>query len=182
MKLFHVITTVILLSLVSLLPANASAEEFRGHMSGTQFPTAYDSNDDGMVASVEDGTGRFSHLGKVTVKGIHENSGLIENPSCSETEVGIGAFYFHLIFTAANGDMLFTEQFALDACWNLLDASWQAIFHMQITGGTGRFTGATGQFDCDIAASPLFIPENNPFAYTWEGDCYGELEYSGLPD
>ncbi len=176
MKLFHVITTAILLSLVLLLPVNASAKEFRGHISGTQFPTAYDANDDGRLAVAHEGNGRFTHLGKVTARGMSETLGTTENPACSEVEIGLEGFYFHLILTAANGDMLFTEQSALDACWNFLDASWWGVFHMQITGGSGRFAGATGQFDCDIAGYPLFIPDNNPFAYTWEGDCYGELE------
>ena len=124
MKLFNIITSMILLSLFVLLPLNASAEEFQGHISGTQFPTAYDFNDDGLLAFVDDGTGRFTHLGKTTVKGMHENSGLTENPACSETEVGLLAPYFHVIFTAANGDMLFTEQYAMEACYDFLDASW----------------------------------------------------------
>jgi len=55
-------------------------------------------------------------------------------------------------FTAANGDLLFATvsgQFVPDAEGNL-DATLSGV----ITGGTGRFSGATGSYDFRIHSEP----------------------------
>lgn len=176
---FNWIVAVLALSLV--FPMMASASEFHGTMSGTQFSTVYDSNDDGQLANSIEGVGNFTQLGKATAKGMNEMLGVTENPACSEYEIGLEQFYFHFILTAANGDMLFSEQYAIEACWNFMDATFWGIHHMQITGGTGRFAGATGYFDCNNAGVPLFNPEFEIVGYTWGGDCHGELN-TGVKD
>lgn len=167
------IFAVLVLSLV--LPMTASASEFHGTLSGTQFSTAFDSNEDGQLANSIEGVGNFTQLGKTTARGFNEMLGLTDNPACSEYEVGLEQFYFHMILTAANGDMLFTEQLALEACWNFMDATWWGVHHMQITGGTGRFADATGYLDCDNAGDPLFNPDFVIVGYTWQTQCHGEL-------
>jgi hypothetical protein len=56
------------------------------------------------------------------------------------------------IFTAANGDTLvadFTGQFIPQA-----DGSLEATLECVLTGGTGRFAGATGSYDFHIVAVP----------------------------
>jgi hypothetical protein len=164
-----------LLVLSLFLPVTASALEFHGTMSGTQFPTAYDSNDDGNFGDLIEGVGNFTGLGKTTSRGFAETLGVTENPACSEDEVGLDHFYFHFIMTAANGDMLFAEEKAVELCWNFVDATFWGTHHFQITGGTGRFTGATGYYDCDNAGVPLFSPDFDLVGYTWGGQCRGEL-------
>jgi len=167
---------VTLLVLGLALPATVSAVEFHGHLSGTQFETGFDSNDDGTLAASIEGTGKFTHLGRMTARGMNEILGLADISACSA--VPLEHSYFHMILTASSGDMLFTEQSAGGVCWNPQGFSWWAIHHMEITGGTGRFAGATGHFDCDNAGYPLLIPEYGPLGYTWEADCSGELEFS----
>ena len=56
------------------------------------------------------------------------------------------------IFTAANGDTLiaeFTGQLVPNA-----DGSLEGTLEATITGGTGRFEGATGSYDFHIVAAP----------------------------
>jgi hypothetical protein len=80
-----------------------------------------------------EGTGTATHLGKFTV---HYN--IVLN---LQTQIGTGT----ATFVAANGDQLFTDNFASvsptgNPNENRLDETYV------VTGGTGRFESASGQF------------------------------------
>lgn len=154
----------------------ASAAEFHGTLSGTQFPAAVDTNSDGAFANEIVGTGRFTKLGKTSARGLNEVLPWDTSSMCSDTEILLESYFFHMIMTAENGDMLFTEQTDLELCYDVTDNSWDAVHTMDITGGTGRFSGATGSLVCENAGSPLYSPDLDTVGYTWETYCHGNLE------
>jgi hypothetical protein len=76
------------------------------------------------VWTMTDGTGTMSHLGLVRAVSSH----------CMPTHLG-GQW----VTTAADGDQLFAEYTVP-----------RIPFRVYITGGTGRFVGASGWFDWDV--------------------------------
>ena len=98
-----------------------------------------------VVAVVSAGTGQGTHLGCYTMVTPHTSN----------------VFTFELegdhIFTAANGDTL-TAHFAGQLTPTIVDGvpvSVSGVVPCVITGGTGRFAGATGHYDFTITAIPL---------------------------
>jgi hypothetical protein len=80
-----------------------------------------------------DGTGNATHLGKFTVH--------YEVVLNLQTQVGTGT----AIIVAANGDQLFTDNVGTVAPTGNPNEN-QIVETYTITGGTGRFEGASGQF------------------------------------
>ena len=79
------------------------------------------------------GTGHATHLGRFTVEGPHRVN--------SATGIAIGSF----TFTAANGDTL-TADFIGVGIPTVTPGVFSIVETATITGGTGRFAGATGSF------------------------------------
>jgi hypothetical protein len=90
--------------------------------------------DDGKVTIVWDGSQRFTHLGRST---WHAEA-VCTNPECTSS---IGT----TINTSANGDTLI-----------FVETVTEGVATFVITGGTGRFQGATGSGSttADVAADP----------------------------
>ena len=132
------------LALVAVLAASlpAVAKElvpFKGRFSG-QTLGAVPTDDPDVLLVTTGGGGKATHLGKYTFVSPH-----FANLVTGETE-GVQ------IFTAANGDTLtadFDGQF-LPIAGGLLAAELLAT----ITGGTGRFEGATGNYTFAIVFNP----------------------------
>lgn len=107
--------------------AASSDVPFRGRIEGTVTVTPLTPP---MAVVMIEGTGRATQLGRFTVEVPH-----LVNQA---TRVAVGSY----VFTAANGDTLtaeFTGQATLVAPGVLSVAETGVI-----TGGTGRFSGATG--------------------------------------
>ena len=105
---------------------------FRGSLDGTVTVTPLAPP---MASVLITGTGDATQLGRFTVEVPH-----LVNQA---TRVGVGSY----LFTAANGDTLtadFRGQAALVAP-GVLSVTETAV----ITGGTGRFAGATGEFTAE---------------------------------
>lgn len=111
---------------------------FRGHWEGsTVSATPVGPN---VVFVVSSGVGRAAHLGYFEMTSPHL--------TYLDTFVVEGT----QIFTAANGDVVtatISGQFMPNADGNL-----EAVLAGTITGGTGRFAGATGSYDFHIVARP----------------------------
>ena len=75
--------------------------------------------------------GNASHLGSFTATSVDH---------VTDTS-GIGTWEF----TAANGDQLFTETAGVENAFEPPNIS-HVTLHARITGGTGRFAGASGEF------------------------------------
>lgn len=124
----------------------AQSVPFKGRFEGTQTVTPLEPP----LASVEgEATGNATHLGRFTVEFPHTVN--------FATASGVGTY----TFTAANGDTLtatFTGQAQRGTVTSIVE-------HATITGGTGRFVGATGSF----TAQRLFDPANGTTTGSFEG-------------
>ena len=127
-----------------LLPAAAPLRAgelvpFKGTFLG-QTVSAAPTNDPDVVFVTTEGDGQATHLGRYTMVSPH-----FSNLATLEAEG-------EQIFTAANGDTLtaeFAGQFAPTPD-GFLAGELEAV----ITGGTGRFEGATGSYIFDILFDP----------------------------
>jgi hypothetical protein len=143
------------LTLLSLArPAIAGDQvPFKGDEVGELSPVSFDFP----IATIRyTGVGKATHLGRYTVTGIFLVNAL------SATETGT------LTITAANGDMLFTTTTGQALQPPSLK---EAIDHVTVTGGTGRFAGATGSWVIDSHFAFVFGgPElSNPYFAEIEG-------------
>ena len=117
----------------------AHSVPFKGSWSGvtvsadpTNFP---------VVAVVAEGSGQLTHLGRYFMTSPHTSN------------VFTGETIGDQIFTAANGDTL-TAFCAGFPAFNA-DGTVVGSLDCEITGGTGRFEGATGEYVFFLNASPL---------------------------
>lgn len=85
------------------------------------------------------GSGNFSHMG---------NTSVILRPCVSFTQTGIDVAVQCGTLTAANGDKLYTNINPYTLTYSVSGASGNV--HVDFTGGTGRFEGATGGFDATL--------------------------------
>ena len=143
------IASVLLVSAVLSVTAVRADEEspFKGTWEG-QTVAADFSAFPPIVGVVASGTGEATQLGRFTMVSPHSN-----NVFTLEVE-GVQNF------TAANGDTLtahFTGAFTGDPAARL-----EATLPCTITGGTGRFAGATGRYAFHIVAEPL--PDGTGYA------------------
>jgi hypothetical protein len=128
-----------LTSLAAPMAAGAAAGHdvpFNGSLGGVETTTSVDPGPPRVAHILGEWTGNASHLGRYT----------LENPHTVElaSRNGIGTF----AFTAANGD---TVTGYVNGHADVLSGSPPAavlsiVEHATITGGTGRFAGATGTF------------------------------------
>jgi hypothetical protein len=113
---------------------------FKGTWSGRTVSAAPLPDDPFVIAVVSTGTGKATHLGRYSMTSPHFShflTGLAEGEQ---------------LFTAANGDRLtasFSGYFTPNPA-GFLTADLEAT----ITGGTGRFAGATGSYTFSIAFDP----------------------------
>ena len=135
-----------LVLLVSASGFRASAADFVPFKATwTGVTVSADPTDFPVVAVVSAGAGQGTQLGAYTMVTPHTSN----------------VFTFEIegdhIFTAANGDTL-TAHFEGRLVPNIVDGnlvSVGGVVPCTITGGTGRFEGATGSYDFTITAIPL---------------------------
>jgi hypothetical protein len=101
----------------------------------TTCPAAYP---DGWACATFTGSSNATHLGKTT------ESGLTGFDVTAFLTAGCGAEYGSDTLTAANGDHVFITFIGSVCKLNDEGTAGQDILTFQITGGTGRFVGATG--------------------------------------
>jgi hypothetical protein len=130
----------------------AQAVPFKGSFEGTQTATPLQP---GFLAVNASATGTATHLGRFTVEFPHTVN--------LATRAGEGTF----TFTAANGDTL-TADFTGQAQGGPIVS---IVEHASITGGTGRFAGATGTF--------TVRRQFNPATGTTEGSFQGSISSVG---
>jgi len=137
MKRFHLAASLALAVLVVLgLAASAAAGEpvpFKGSLEGDVTVTPLTPP---FVAVDVEATGEATHLGNFTLDIPH-----VVNRA---TRTAVGSYEF----TAANGDTL-TADFTGTATPTATPGMLYIEETATITGGTGRFAGATGSFTCE---------------------------------
>ena len=124
----------------------AATVPFKGTLEGSQTTTPLEPP---LAFSVVSATGTATHLGRFTLEIPHTVN--------FATATGDGTY----TFTAANGDTL-TADFTGEAQVGPIISIEE---HATITGGTGRFAGATGTF----TAHRLYDPVNGTTTGSFEG-------------
>jgi len=139
-------------------PIGASSVPFKGSWSGVTMSA--DPTNFPVVAIVSDGTGELTHLGRYFMTSPHTSN------------VFTGETIGDQIFTAANGDTLtaFCEGFPLPQP----DGTVVGSLDCEITGGTGRFEGATGEYEFFLVASPR---TDGGVGYQTEAQISGRISY-----
>ena len=118
------------------LAGPAAADEqvpFKGDLEGDVTITPLDPP---YVHVDVDATGNATHLGEFTLDILHKVNRM--------DRAAVGTY----VFTAANGDMLFAD-FTGKATPTAIPGVLYIDETATITGGTGRFAGATGSFTCE---------------------------------
>jgi hypothetical protein len=133
------------------MAARAVALPFRGTLDAVETTTFPPGTGTALVQL--EGTGTATRLGRYTVTGAFTVS--------TATLAGAGT----LTFTAANGDVL-TATVTSQATPTDGGAGATLVEAVTITGGTGRFAGATGSFTLERALSFISGVSSGAFAGT----------------
>ena len=128
-------STILLLPIVLALSAmTASASENLPFRLGDEGTITFTSPSTATTA----GTGHVTHLGRITSDG---SLTIVGEASCIDNEVGFSA-EMQDTFTAANGDTVATA-ISMQLC-PIAPGIYHGVGTYVVTGGTGRFVGATG--------------------------------------
>jgi hypothetical protein len=106
------------------------------------------------------GSGELSHLGHVTIAGSHQTV-ILASTNYTTSLVVEG----HATITAANGDTLTLDYTGVGS---RTANGFDDTFGFVITGGTGRFAGATG-FGMIHSSDDPGTPTQVPFTFNLEG-------------
>jgi hypothetical protein len=117
----------------------AEREEFKGSLQAFEVGNPVDFP---IIHVVATGSGKASQLGKFTYS--YTVDILLIDPA---NGVGVGTLYY--TFVAANGDKLYSVGDGYGSPAPGLVNTNRVVEQHIITGGTGRFAGATGKFTVD---------------------------------
>jgi hypothetical protein len=133
---------VALLLLVAALLIAPRAEA-QGRFWGTSVADEIDADNDGNTGSTQ--TSRYrGPFGNAQTQAHTELALWDEVSFCGPTSVLLVYRVFASVATYANGDQLYTDLSDGTACVNFVDGSFTAEINTDVTGGTGKFEGATG--------------------------------------
>ena len=125
----RLVLSLVVLSMMLIAPmSGANSVPFKGSWSGVTVSA--DPTNAPIIAIVAEGTGQLTHLGRYFMASPHT------------TDISNGKTIGDQIFTAANGDTL--TAFCNGSPQFQPDGTVAGGLHCEITGGTGRFEGATG--------------------------------------
>jgi hypothetical protein len=158
MRVLRLVFALLVVSMVVTAPTSgANSVPFKGSWTGVTISA--DPTNFPVVAVVSAGTGQLTHLGNYEMISPH-TSNVITGETIGDQ-----------IFTAANGDTLtaFCEGFPTFQP----DGTVAGGLDCEITGGTGRFEGASGSYVFFLVASPL--PDGSGFAT--EAEITGEISF-----
>jgi hypothetical protein len=147
----------LMLTMISA-PLGANSVPLKGSWSGvtvSAFPISAT-----VVSIVAEGSGELSHLGRYFMTSPHT------------TDVVTGETIGDQIFTAANGDTL--TAFCAGFPQFQADGSVVGGLDCEITGGTGRFEGATGEYVFFLTARPR--TDGGP-GFATEAQISGQISY-----
>jgi hypothetical protein len=159
-------------ALATLHARSAEARNLSEAVSGNFVDTALDTNGDGIAAAHFAGEAKGS--GAPSYEGVQEIQ-FAPTGLCDAGEVeGIVAAY-SIVRRYANGDLLFSRLVDGSFCLDPATGRAQVTVNAEISGGTGRFEGATGSYVIEYEAIAL-LPDptggigHGAFAGTATGD------------
>ena len=161
---------VALASFLCAVATEATSREirFKTKCSGTATSIHWDTNRDGLRAGM--GTvACISNLGRSTAQGVGE--AVVAGPAtCPNGNPGINLTLFpgtgHAVGRyERTGDMIFSELTSETVCFDPSTGMQFKSGTTRITGGTGRFAGATGETRFEGTQRPLYVDaDRNGFA------------------
>lgn len=161
---------VALASFVSGAVTDATSREirFKTKCSGTATSIHWDTNRDGLRAGL--GTvACISNLGRSTAQGVGE--AVFAGPAtCPNGNPGINLTLLpgtgHTVARVERtGDLIFSELVSESVCFDPSTGMQFKSGTTRITGGTGRFAGATGETQFEGTQRPLYVDaDRNGFA------------------
>jgi len=159
MRATRLILSLLVLAMVTTAPVlEANTVPFKGTWSGVTVSA--DPANFPVVAVVSDGTGRLTHLGRYFMTSPHTS------------DVFTGETIGDQIFTAANGDEL--TAFCTGVALPQPDGTVVGTLKCEIRGGSGRFAGASGEYEFFLVASPR---TDGGLGYATEATITGRISF-----
>jgi hypothetical protein len=180
----HAVLALALVPVLWFAPADAGARRIslRLKYSGSAMSTHRDPNRDGIRAGFGLTQCR-SNLGRCTTQGIGE--AIVAGPAvCPNGNSGVNLTLVpgtgHGITRfETTGDLLFGEILSETVCFDPATNTQFKTGTSRITGGTGRFAGATGETTFEGTQWPLYVDANGDGFAAQIGTVTGTIE---LPD
>jgi hypothetical protein len=137
------LATLALLVLGFASAAHSEDIRIRGTFEATVHPTGLDSNGDGEGSFFVPSQGR-TNFGAATREGWVEALPWDGATFCGPTHVQINYRFLESTLRVKDGSRLFMVLSSGALCFDYVNGSFAAAGESRVTGGTGRFAGATG--------------------------------------
>ena len=171
---FMLLIAIVALFTVVLAPAS-SAGRFNQEVSGSFTDTAIDTNGDGMAANIFTG-GTKGTGGSGSYDGVVEIM-FAETNLCDAGEIEGVVVAYSIVRRYGNGDLLFSRLVSGNVCFNPGNGTASIDVDAVITGGTGKFSGATGSYSAHYAVSALLPDNDGGLAHAaFSGNAVGSLD------
>jgi hypothetical protein len=170
---------VILFVSAMLFPAVTDAEEFRGYFSGSSFDTGVDTNNDGLMARESESIGKWSLGGKFATKALVEALPWDFASFCSPSEIKLYNVAHPTVVTTMNADLIYSvlaDSPTSFTCFNFLDGiSLRGETYLNVAGGTGRFSEASGEMILTWSAKSIVSSSGLVLGAVFYGEMEGEI-------
>ena len=188
------VVSVSLAMLILSVGQTANAEPYKRAASGWTHPTNIDANADGRSLWITESFGKGT-FGKSTSNTLSDTTFVSAGYGCGELPDDVFALKFQYLSVREitiyrNGDMLLADTSGPPniLCIGLSDMSGQpapgnwAEYRLEITGGTGRFNGATGSFSTRSLGTPLPNPTDEAPYNAYQIESNGEINLNTTID
>ena len=154
------------MAFIALQPAEAAG--FNERVSGNFIDTAIDTNEDGAQANYF--SGAATGTGGATYEGLVEVDFSDPAAQCDEGIMPGDLVLYSIVRRYSNGDLLYSRLVDGYVCFDTSVGTAEFVAHAEITGGTGRFVGATGTYTANYTIQ-LLVPD--PLGGIGHGAFYG---------
>lgn len=212
MKIRNIVTTVCTLTIVQVMnisvveargwPFHSREWPIKIQSSGTFISTPIDTNGDGLPASISMLEGKSKRFGHVTSNIVTEAQLALDadgNPVSCQTPDGKPGIINELVkangvYRLRNGDQIFTEALSVNTCADLVacfddkgnvreGCLFYGLAEATITGGTGRFSCASGFIEDTSTGLALVVDAKNQFfGAILESNVRGEINITANCD
>jgi hypothetical protein len=152
MKASSILAMLVGVAIAALQPRAAEARSLSEAVSGNFVDTALDTNGDGIAAAHF--VGEANGSGGPSYEGVQEIQ-FAPTGLCDAGEVEGTIAAYSIVRRYNNGDLLFSRLVDGTFCLDPATGKAQVTVNAEISGGTGRFEGATGSYVIEYEAIAL---------------------------